>query len=258
MATTKQKKIDAVEKIKADLKKYKTIAIASNASLPAKQYHQIRKKTLDKVKMDFARHTLIKRALEEARPDLKELLKSLGNGTVLLFSELDAFKLYKLFKQNKSKSVAKAGQIAPNDIVVPAGETNLPPGPILTELKNAKIKAKIQGPKVVITDDALVAKKGEPINLQVAGILSKLGIQPMEIGLEVQKVFDNGTIYDGSVLDIDEDAVKANLALAYAQAISLCVHVEIYNEQSTIPIVQKAAREANALHAVVESKQKTA
>lgn len=251
---SKQQKQDAVQKIKEDLKKYKTIAIASNASLPAKQYNQIKKKTSKETKIDFARHTLLIRAIEEGHPEVKNLVKYLGNGSVLLFSNLDAFKLFKLFKQNKIKGAAKPGQIAPADIVIPAGETNLPPGPVLTDLKNAKIKAKIQGPKVVITDDALVAKKGEAISPQVSSILSKLGVQPMEIGLEIQAVYDNGTLYEGSVLDIDEEGIKSNLALAHMQALNLCVFAGIMNEQSIVPIIQKATREANALQSTIDSK----
>ncbi|NUN11317.1 50S ribosomal protein L10 [Candidatus Micrarchaeota archaeon] len=248
---SKQQKIDSVKNISEDLKKFKTVAIASNASLPAKSYNQIKKKASGKAKIDFARHTLLLRALD-SKPEYADLKKYLGNGSVLLLSDLDAFKLYKLFKQSKIQAAAKAGQIAPNDIVIPAGETNLPPGPVLTDLKNAKIKAKIQGPKVVITDDAVVAKKGEVITPQVANILSKLGVKPMEIGLEVKAVFDNGMLYEGSVLDIDDEAVKNNLALAYQQALNLCVFAGIVNKDSVVPMIQKASREANALQSLVK------
>ncbi len=255
---TKQGKTQSVEKIKKDFQAHSVVAVASIASLPSRQYNLIKKKTRGKAKIDFARHTLLIRALEEAKPEAKELEQYLCNGAVLVFSDLNAFKLFNLFKQNKSKTAAKPGAIAPNDITVPAGETNLAPGPVLTELKQAKIDAKIQGQKIVISKDAVVAKKGAPISEPVAKILSKLGIEPMEIGMQVIAVYDNGVLYKGDVLDIDTGAVFANLVAGVQHAINLSVSAEIYNAQSTPYIISKAAREAIALNKAIEAKKPVA
>lgn len=252
---SKQKKIEFVEKAKKELKAYKTVAIASNASLPSKQYELIKKKLRGQAVFIFGRHTLLIKALKEARPETAELLSTLGNGGVIVLSNLPAFKLYKLFKQNKSKAAAKPGAIAPFDIIVPAGETNLAPGPVLTELKVAKIEAKIQGPKVVIAKDSTVARKGEAISDPIAKILVKLGIEPMEAGVEVNAVFDDGLIYQGSVLNVDEVALLAELQQAHSQSVNLAVFAGILNETTTPIIISKAAREANAISKLVESKQ---
>jgi len=251
---SKQKKIEAVKKIEAILKNHSIIAVASNASLPARQYNAIKKKITGKAEIAFARHTLLKRALETTKPEAKQLEKYLCNGGILIASNLNAFALYKLFKQNKSKAPAKPGATAPTDLIVPAGETNLTPGPILTELKQAKIEAKIQGTKVVITKDAIVAKKGEKISEPVAKILAKLGIEPFEIGIDVKAVWDHGVLYESSVLDIDETQVFANLVTGARNALNLSVFAEIYNEQSAQLILVKAAREAFALEAKIREK----
>ena len=255
---TKQGKIQGVEKIKKDFQTYPVIAVASIASLPSRHYNLIKKKTRGKAKIDFARHTLLIRALQEAKPEAKELEQYLCNGAVLVFSDLNAFKLFNLFKQNKSKTAAKPGAIAPNDITVSAGETNLAPGPVLTELKQAKIDAKIQGQKIVITKDVVVAKKGNPIPEAVTKILSKLGIEPMEIGMQVIAVYDNGVLYKGDVLDIDTASVFANLVAGVQHAINLSVSAEIFNPQSTPYIISKAAREAIALSKAIEAKKPVA
>lgn len=256
MFLTKDAKKQIVKDLQGEIEKYPVVAVASLKGLPAKQYGAIRKKTRANARIAFTRLTLMKRALEQSKrkDELKEIDAALGDGSVLVFSELDAFKLYKLFKQNKSKTAAKAGAIAPSDVVVPAGETSLAPGPVLTELKQAGIQAKIQGPKVVITKDAVVAKKGEPVSESAAMVLSKLGIEPMEVGLQVEKVFDHGTLYAGSVLDIDEDAVLSNLVAAHQQAVNLLVETEVYNDVSTPLILQKAERAALAIQSLIESK----
>ncbi len=244
-----------MQKIKEEAKAYPVVAVASIASLPSRNYGSIRKKLRGQAEIVFGRHTLLKKALEEGRPETKELLPLLGNGGILVFTKLPAFKLYKLFKQNKSKTTAKPGQIAPADIVIQAGDTTLAPGPVLTELKQAKIDAKIQGNKVVIVKDAVVAKKGEAISEQAAKILIKLAVMPMETGIDVKAVWENGLLYKQDVLDIDEAAFLESLKQAHVQAVNLAVFAGIMNETTVQLIIGKAAREANAIQKLVESKQ---
>ncbi len=252
----KERKIKIVADLQKQLESSPVVAVASIKSLPSRQYGSIKKKTRGSVTIAFAKLSLIRRAIEQSKraAELKPIEDALGDGRVLLFSELDAFKLYKLFKQNKSKTGAKPGSIAPSDLVVPAGETSLAPGPVLTELKQAGIQAKIQGPKVVITKDAVVTKKGEAVSESAAKILAKLGVEPFEVGLLVQRVYENGTMYEGDVLNIDEDALLQQLLQAHQEAVNLTVVAEIYNDVSTPIILQKAEREALALQRTVESK----
>ena len=252
---SKQHKIKAVEEAKKKAKQYPIVAVASIASLPSRHFNAIKKKTRAQAEIVFARHTLLKKALDESRPETKELEQYLGNGGVLVFSNLPAFKLYKLFKQNKSKALAKAGQIAPYDIVIQAGETSLAPGPVLTELKQAKIDARIQGTKVVIAKDTTVAKKGEAISEQVAKILAKLAIEPMESGIEVQAVWDNGLLYKADVLNIDEAGMLMQLQQAHGQAVNLAVFAGIVNQTTVKLLIAKAARQATAIEQLVESKK---
>ncbi|MBI5036268.1 50S ribosomal protein L10 [Candidatus Micrarchaeota archaeon] len=248
----KQRKQEVVKEIGEDIQKYPTVALASIQNLPARQYGAIKKKTRSKAKIEFARATLLKKALDQ-RKELEPIAKELSSGSILVLSDLDAFSLFKLFKQNRSKAFAKPGVVAPSDLVVPAGDTSLMPGPVLTELKQAGIQAKIQGPKVVITKDAVVTKKGEVVSDSAAKILSKLGIEPMEVGVAVKKVYDHGTWYSADVLDIDEQAVLQGLVQAHQEALNLCVFAGVYNDVSVQLILQKAEREAMALQKAVGS-----
>lgn len=245
---TKQRKKESVSAIEKALKKYPVIAIASLQALPGKQYSSIRKKLRGQAEMISARNTLITRALKAAKPDVAAALESSINGpTAIILTSLDPFKLYRAISESKSKAAAKPGAIAPSDIVIPAGETNLAPGPVLTELKQAKIDAKIQGPKVVISRDATVARKGEPIPEAVTKILSKLGIEPMEIGLNVAAVWEDGIVYRSDVLDVDPAQYLARLQGAALQGLNLAVFAEIFTKESTPLLITKAARQARGL-----------
>ncbi|MFH1750762.1 MAG: 50S ribosomal protein L10 [Candidatus Micrarchaeota archaeon] len=255
MVLSKAGKRQVVEQLKKQLKDSKVVAIASVQNLPTKHYNQIRKKIRGSAETFLTRETLVRRAIEEARPDLKELESYLQGSCAIVFSKVSAFKLAKLLRESKSKTFAKPGQIAPSDIVIPAGQTNLPPGPVLTELKQAKIEAKIQGPKVVIMKDATVAKKGEAISESAAKILAKLAIEPMDIGLKMRAAFEDGLIYKEDVLDIDDKFWMDQLVLAHQQALNVAVFAEIFNSYSTPLLIEKAARQANAINALIEGKE---
>ncbi|MBU1197320.1 50S ribosomal protein L10 [Candidatus Micrarchaeota archaeon] len=254
MVLSRKDKKQTVKELKKKLGENKVVAVASIQNLPSKHYNRIRKNLKGKAEVIMTRETLMRRALDEARPELKELQTFLEGSCVLLLSNDNPFHLAKWLRQNRSKTFAKAGQIAPDDIVIPAGETSLPPGPILTELKLAKVNARIQGPKVVISKDSMVAKKGEPISLSVVSILQKLNVEPMEIRMKMRAAFDNGTLYKEDVLDISEEQWISGLTSAHQHALNLSVFAGIMNRYSIELLIQKAAREANAISSLVESK----
>lgn len=254
MVLLKAGKQKVVAELKEKLKKYPVVAVASLQNLPSRQYNAIKKKLRGKAEIIVARTTLLTRAIEEGRPELKELSTRFSGSAALVFTDQNPFQLFQTIRASKSKTAAKPGQIAPIDLVVPAGETNLAPGPVLTELKQAGVSAKIQGPKVVIDKDSTIAKKGAVITDAQAKVLAKLGVQPMEVGLNILAAFEKGTIYPQEILDIDTDAFREKIVLAHQQAVNLGVFAEIFNSTTTPLIILKAARAANAIKQLVESK----
>ncbi len=255
MPISRSGKEKVVAGLKKDLGAYPVVAVASLQGLPSRQFNMIKKKLRGKATIAVARNTLLCRAIDEAKPELKPLEALFTGSTALIFTNQNPFALYQTIKANVSKTAAKPGQIAPMDLVVPAGETNLPPGPVLTELKQAGISAKILGPKVVIDKESTIAKKGEVLSDQKAKILAKLGVQPMEVGLNVLAAFEAGTTYPQSILDIDLESFKQQVATAHQQAVNLGVYAEVFNATTTPIIIAKAARSANAVKALVDAKQ---
>ncbi len=253
---SRQDKTRIVKDVAGKLSKYSVVAVASISGLKSRQFNAIKKKLRGQAELIVARKTLVQMAIESGKlSELKQLNTYMQGAEILVLSNINAFKLHKLFKQNKTKTTARPGSIAPVDIVVPAGETNLAPGPVLTELKQAKIDAKIQGPKIVIMKDAVVAKAGQPISPQAAAVLSKLGIEPLEVGIELKAAYENGTIYPGEILNVDETQVLAQIIECHRKAVNLAVHAEIFNSITTELLLMKAAREARALKASAKLEQ---
>ena len=247
MVLSRKQKEQVVAQLKADLKKYPVFGIASVQNPPTRQFNNIKKKVGEHVKITVVKSSLIRRAVEEAKPEAKGMLSHLTGSVAVVFTDMAPFKLAKILRQNKSKISAKPGMVPDHDIVVPAGETNLPPGPVLTELKNAKIQAKIQGTKVVIAKDATISKAGQPVSPEICSIMGKLDIQPFKVGLSMAGLWENGLVYSKAVLDVDDSVYVDNVKVAASQALNLCVYAEIWNSLSAPAIIAKAAREANAL-----------
>lgn len=248
MAHVSQAKKDAVAEYVELINKYDMVGAVNLENLPAKQLNAMRDKLRETVLVKMNKRRIIKVALDQAKKEgLSDLEPYLKGMPALLFSNDNPFTLFKTLKKNKSTTAIKAGQVAPNDIKVSAGPTSFAPGPIIGELGAVGIKAGIDGGKVAIKADAVVAKEGDVISEQLAGILSRLGIEPMQIGLDLTAVCENGEILTKAVLDIDEDAYYADLTQGASWAFNLAMETAYPCEDTITALVTNAFTQSKAL-----------
>ena len=224
---------------------HEIVGIVNLADIPAPQLQTMRKSLSGKAILKMSRKNFIKIALENVgKENIEGLSDYLEGQQARVFTEMNPFKLFKILEDSKTEAPAKAGAIAPADIVVPAGDTSFPPGPILGELQQAGIPAKIDKGSIVVQEDAVVVEEGEPVPKNVADVLTKLEIYPMEVGIDLLAVYEDNTIYTADVLKIDEEETKTSIASAYQSAINLSVFAGILNSESAPLLIQKAARDA--------------
>ena len=241
----------AVVKRIADLiKKYPIIGSLNMESLPAAQLQRMKGQLRDKVEMLMTKRRLMKLAIEQAKTEKKGIEKieeHLKGMPALLFTKENPFTLFKILKKSKSKAPAKGGQIAPADIIVKAGPTSFAPGPVIGELGALGIKSKVEEGKIAIIEDSVVCKEGEEISAALAGMLTRLGIEPMQIGLDLVAVYEKGDIFTKSVLDIDEDKFMADLSQAATWAFNLSVDTAFVTDANKEMLIQKAFMDSKAL-----------
>lgn len=236
-----------VKKIKDLAKSYSIVGIVDVLGLPAPQFQKIRASLNGKAEVLIVKKNLIKLTLNELEKNYKNISNLSENiqGIVgLIFTNENPFSLYKFVKKNKSSAPAKQGDIAPNDIVVSAGPTNFAPGPIIGELGAFKIKAGINAGKVEIKQDSVVAKSGDEISLKLAEILTRLGIEPMEVGLNIKAVYENQTIYLRDVLDVDEEAVILDIENEVKRCFALSVGLNYVTCDNVDYFISKGFRES--------------
>jgi len=240
-------KKDEVAEIKKNAKEYKLIGLVDMYGIPAQQVQQIRRNLRGKAVIKMTRNTLIRHAFDEIGGDLKNLTKYLSGHSAIIFTNDNPFKLYKQLEKTKTKMAAKAGEKAPEDIVVPAGPTSFKPGPIVGELQQAGIPAAIEAGKVKIKDTKTVVKKGAVISPKLASALAKLDIKPMDVGLLLQAAFHDGSVYEPSVLAVDETVILGQIALASRQAHALSFEAAIPTKETMSALLTKAVRDARAV-----------
>jgi large subunit ribosomal protein L10 len=241
----KKKQVDDIIKL---IDSYPIVGVVNMENLPAKQLANMRAQLRGRVVMFMTKKRIIKIAIENSKKDNIKAIEPYVKGMpALLFSKDNPFALFKLLKKNRSKAFIKAGQQAPSEITVHAGATNFAPGPVIGELGGFKIKAGIEAGKVVIKDDRIVAKEGDVIDDKLASLLMRLGIEPMEIGLSLVAVYENGEVLSSKVLDIDEGSYKSNIQQAASEAFNLTMYAAITTPDTTTLLLSKAHAEAYAL-----------
>src|SRR3989304_1374010 len=207
-----EEKSDEVEAIKELLKSYKSIGIASLHKVRAAQLQELKKNLAGKVYMRVLKNTLTKLAIADmAEDDLKKLAEHLEGSNLFIFTDLNPFKLVLLLERGKVKTTAKSGDIAAMDVVIPAGNSGQPPGPIISQLNAVGLPTRIESGSVWVSKDTLVVRKGEVINERLAAVLSKLGVKAVGAGLSLGAGFGGGVMINGDQLKVDVAGAKRSI-----------------------------------------------
>lgn len=235
-------KVRQLEELKKLIQSYMTIAIADLTRMPTKELQQLRHKLADRVLIRMFKKRLIERALEELHKPAVELSGQLA----VLCSNLDSFSLYALISSQRIPSFARPGDVAEKPIVVPAGPTELMPGPVIAELSRIGIPVGVEEGKVVIKKEVVVAKPGDRINAELASALAKLGIHTTEIGLNVLACLEKDKVYGKDVLEL-VDSYPIMLNQAVQRALKLSAGIAHPCSLSIPWLVRKACLQAGQL-----------
>lgn len=230
------------------------VGVVNMEGLPANALQKINGQLRGRMELFMTKKRLMNLAIADAKkknPDIEKIQEFVKGMPAFLFTKENPFAIYRLIKKNKSPAAAKPGQTAPRDITVKAGPTPFTPGPVISELAAVGLKAGVEGGKVAIKVDSVVAKEGQKISAPLAGILAKLGIEPMEIGLNIVAIYENGLIYHRDVLDIDETKFLSDIAMAANGAMSIAIEIGYATKETVELMIMKASLEHNALETIV-------
>ncbi len=247
----RERKRKLIEELIELMSSHKTIVLADISGLRALQFQRLRKALREGIKIKVAKNSIMRKAIDELmelrRMDFSPLKGFLAGQLALLASNLSPFEVYTLIEKNKVPAKARPGDIAVKDIIIPAGNTGIPAGPALSLFKKFKIPVKVEEGSIYVTKDTVVVKAGEAIPAEVAELLGKLGIEPMEAGLKIKAVFYEGSVFRPEDLKIDVEGYKKRIADAFARALSLAINAVFVTAESAPYIISRAVAEARNL-----------
>jgi len=246
--TIPQWKIDSVEKLADTINDSKMIGLINVEGVGAKQLQGIRDSLRGSATIKMSRNTLMIRALEKTKKKgAKDLIKYVLGPVAFVFSEQDPFTLSKFLSENKAAAPAKGGQVSPKDIIVPAMNTGVAPGPFISELAGLKIPSRVKGGSIHITDDTVAVKAGGVISNAMAMMLSRLGIEPMELQLKLIAAYSDGEVLTSDSFDIDLEGLFSQVLLGHQYAVNLSVNTGFPTEETMPLIIAKVNMEAKSL-----------
>jgi large subunit ribosomal protein L10 len=248
-------KREEVDDIVGFLERYDSVGVVDIAGIPSRQLQDMRRELHGTAALRVSRNTLVVRALEEVDEGLEDLTEHVEGQVGLIGTNDNPFGLYQRLEESKTPAPINAGEVAPNDIVIPEGDTGVDPGPFVGELQSVGANARIEEGSIQVMEDSTVLSAGEEVSQDLANVLSELGIEPKEVGLDLRGVFSDGVLFAPEELAIDVEEYRADIESAAAAARNLSVNAEYPTARTAPTLLAKAAGEAKSvgLSAAVES-----
>ncbi len=245
VAVWKKEVLDTLAQL---MSKYDVIAVTNLEKVRSSQIQEIRKRLRGSAELLVAKNTLLRRAAEvSGKKGLGDFADKMAGSKMLVFTDMNPFRLIIFLNKNKVRVAAKAGDIATGDIVIPGGNTGLQPGPVISEFGAVKVPTRIESGSIWVAKDIIVARKGDVIEAKLASLLSKLGQKPMEAGLSISYAYDDGIVLGPEDLIFDLEAYKTEIATAAREGLALSVEAGYILPDNAELILAKAFRCALAV-----------
>lgn len=191
------------------LEKHPRLLVVEADHVGSKQMADIRVALRGKAVVLMGKNTMIRTALRQKIseiPQLEKLLPLVRLNIGFIFCISDPGEVRKIIQSHKVPAPARQGVFAPIDVFIPAGPTGMDPGST-SFFQALGIATKIVKGQIEIQNEVHLIKEGEKVSASAATLLQKLGIKPFEYGLNIQHVYDDGSVYSASVLDITDEVI---------------------------------------------------
>jgi large subunit ribosomal protein L10 len=234
---------------------FESVGVVDIEGIPSRQLQQMRTELHGEATLRMSRNTLLFRALEQVDEGLGALGDYLTGHVGLIGTNDNPFALFKHLEASKTPAPINAGEVAPNDIVIPEGDTGMDPGPFVGDLQSIGANARIDEGSIQVLEDSVVVEEGEVVSADVANVLAELGIEPKEVGLDLRAVFADGVIFEADELELDVEEYRADVAAGVSAARNLSINAGYPTSQTVQTMLAKGSGEAKSLglQAAIES-----
>jgi large subunit ribosomal protein LP0 len=249
----KERKDTFFAKLNKLLDEYTKILVVGADNVGSNHMQRIRLALRGKGVLLMGKNTMVRKVLRTriaSTPAYEALLPYVYANVGFVFTNADLSQVRESILSLRVAAPAKTGAIAPNDVIVPAGNTGMEPTQT-SFLQALNIPSKIAKGQIEIVNDVHLITKGQKVGSSEAALLAKLNIRPFSYGLTITGVYDDGSVFEPELLDMtDNDVLKA-----FSSAVQQIVALSLYSSHLTLPAVPNAVIVAykDVLAAAVET-----
>lgn len=175
----------------------------------------------------MGKNTMMRKAIRghiENNADLEKILPYIKGNVGFVFTKGDLNDVREKLIESKVRAPARAGAIAPLEVVIPAQNTGL--GPEKTSFFQAlSIPTKISKGTIEIINDVPILRPGDKVGASEATLLNMLNISPFSYGLLIEQVYDSGSIFSPDILDIKPEDLRAKFQMGVANLAAVCLQI---------------------------------
>jgi len=248
-----ERKQQYFERLKNFLDKYQKIVVVGADNVGSNQMQKIRQTLRGHAEVLMGKNTMVRKVLREyveSNPKVEPLIGLVKNNVGFVFTNGDLSEIEKKLLQHRVGAPAKAGTVAPNDVIVPKGPTGMEPTQTAF-LQALNIASKINKGQVEIVSDVHLIKTGEKVGSSEATLLQKLNIKPFSYGLQIVHIYDNGAVYEPEVLKLTDADLLAKFRNGINNVAGLSLAIG-YPTLASLPHALSAAYK-NVLSIAVET-----
>ncbi|MBO3768953.1 MAG: 50S ribosomal protein L10 [Thermoproteota archaeon] len=238
------------DEILSFLESYRTVMLVNTYKLKASTVNEARRRLRGKAILKHVKTTLLQKAAERvSSKELKDFIKKYGSrGSIMLvLSNEEPYELQQELRKYSVRLPLSAGDVVDREIVVPAGNTGLPAGPVISSLNEVGLPTRIETGSIWITKDTVVARPGDVITPQLAAVLSKLNIRPVEAYVKAYAALCDGIVYTEEILSITAEDIRSNMTKSVENALKIALTTMFPTPESIDIMLREAFSKAVAL-----------
>jgi len=231
------------------LDEYEKFFIVGVDNVGSNQMQQIRISLRGSAEVLMGKNTMMRKVLRgrmDQNPAYEKVLPHIVENVGFVFTKDDLAEVRDRLLSNQKPAAAKAGAIAPKDVFVEPITTVL--GPEKTSFFQAlNIPTKITRGTIEILSQTRMCATGEKVGASEATLLGMLNVMPFSYGLEVKMVYDNGSLYHPSILDITDDDIRSRFIEGAANVTMISLAIGYPTKTSVPHMITNAFRNLLAI-----------
>jgi len=239
------KKREYASKVVSYINTYRSAFIVGCDNVGSKQMQQIRVSLRGTAVVVMGKNTTIRKVVKDFLKkgneghSIEAILEHVVGNVGLIFTNADLSKVRDIISSNKVPAPARVGALAPVDVFVEPGPTGCDPGQTAW-FQALNIPTKINKGQIEMISRVQLLKIGDKVGESQAALLQKLNIKPFSYGMGIQKVYDNGSIYDVAVLDVKPEDLMSKFMSGVSTVAAASLALGIPTKASVVHSINDA------------------